>query len=178
MVAGCGPCVSVAGELALARVGGAGDGKADLCAVLGEAKETIARAATAPKAKISFSPLLPIKDAGRTYLNVNLQIKDLPKQTNNDTAEVYYAITESGLSSNVVKGENSGRKLTHTAVARKLDFIGEIGSHDKTASFTRDLLIDKDWNLKSSKLVVFVQEKKSRRVLGAAAVKLSGSWKE
>jgi len=45
-----------------------------------------------------------------------------------DSAEVLLAITESGLRSSVSRGENAGRRLSHTAVVRKLMALGSVDS--------------------------------------------------
>ena len=81
------------------------------------------------------------------------------------------AITEDGLSSDVVRGENAGRKLKHSAVVRKLVAVGRIDPR-KAASFTAKpvVQIEPGWNQENLRAVVFVEERAIRRMLGAAAV--------
>src|SRR5689334_13924040 len=80
------------------------------------AREAIVKAASSPKADVN----LAIKTATPKALKLNLQVENAPPVSSGDNAEVMLAITESGLLSNVLRGENSGRKLTHSAVTRKL----------------------------------------------------------
>ena len=84
------------------------------------------------------------------------------------------AITEDNLRSNVLRGENGGLSLRHTAVVRSLEMIGEVGSQESqpfkaqhTASVARE------WRRENMHAIAFVQERKSRRVL-VAAIRLAG----
>jgi hypothetical protein len=66
--------------------------------------------------------------------------------------------------------KNAGRRLSHTGVVRSLTPIGKIDSQKFAAQPVER--IEKGWNRGNLKAVVFVQERKSRRVLGAASVPL------
>jgi hypothetical protein len=90
-----------------------------------------------------------------------------------DSAEVLLAIAESGLRSSVSGGENAGRRLSHTAVVRKLMSLGSLNSRGGEQFAARPAVkIDKRWNRDSLKAVVFIQERASRRVLGVASAPL------
>jgi hypothetical protein len=80
------------------------------------AREAIAKAARSPKAdvRIVIPETKAQKDNQKVGLNVS--VKNVPPVNQGDVAEVILAITEDNLSSNVSRGENSGRKLAHTAV--------------------------------------------------------------
>jgi hypothetical protein len=89
-------------------------------------------------------------------------------------AEVLLALTEDGLRSDVVRGENAGRKLAHTAVVRKLVSLGSV----KLATgnqFTTEQGLNKEWKKDRLRAVVFVQERASRRILGAATLPIGES---
>lgn len=129
-----------------------------------EAKETIARAATVPKASVTLSPAQQQADE----VTVKINIGNLAS----DKAEVLLAITENNLSSSVSRGENSGRKLQHTAVVRRLSAVGSIDAGQKNFATTQSVKLDKGWKRENLKLVAFVQERASHRVLGATSVKL------
>jgi hypothetical protein len=95
-------------------------------------------------------------------------MRNVPAVSTGDRAEVMVAIAEGGLTNNVSRGENSGRKLEHSAVTRKLWRVGVIEDN----YFGGDTVIDlrSSWKRENLKIVVFVQERVSRRVLGAASI--------
>jgi hypothetical protein len=134
-----------------------------------KAREAISEALKTPKAKLSL--VLAFK-AQAKEVPVTVKIDNLPAISGGDTAEVLLAIAESHLQSNVLRGENSGRKLAHTAVVRKLQNIGSIDSAKQNFTATQNLFLDKGWNQDNLKVVAFVQERQSRRILGAASVRL------
>jgi len=82
-------------------------------------------------------------------------------------AAVMVAVVEDGLVSRVTKGENAGRTLRHTAVVRALREVGRIQS---PADWNAEVPIPTDVSWKSPRLVAFVQERKSRRVLAASGL--------
>lgn len=89
-------------------------------------------------------------------------------------AEVWLAVTEDGLHSSVDAGENIGRVLNHVATLRSLQNIGVADPHQATISYAgiSRVKLDPGWNPEKLRVVVFVQENKSRRILGAASVPL------
>src|ERR1700674_2582903 len=103
--------------------------------------------------------------------NLSVTVEKLPGIDHRDTAEVWLAITETGLHSAVKRGENAGEDLHHAAVVRSILKIGEAKAGDQT-SFSGDATVTllAQWKRENLRAVVFVQEKKSRRILGAAAV--------
>lgn len=132
------------------------------------AREAIAKAARLPKADVSIA----IKTLAPKAVTLTVRVENVPDVSRGDTADVMLAITESDLMSKVSKGENSGRDLTHSAVARKLMKIGSVSGTAFSAEPRVDL--GSGWKRQSMKAVVFVQERNSRRVLGAAAVRFEG----
>ena len=132
------------------------------------ALEAITRAARSPKATIS----LAIKSSATNSLTLTVQIDNLPDITRGDKAEVMLAIAENGLLSKVSRGENSGRELSHSAVTRKLTRIGTVDG--KAYRGESNVQLDSAWNRQTTSVVIFVQERTSRRVLGASAIKLGG----
>lgn len=87
-------------------------------------------------------------------------------------AEVVVAITERNLLSNVARGENAGRKLTHTAVVRWLRVVGKTKPGEPFA-LEVNAMADKSWKPENLQAVVFLQEESSRKVLGAAEAPLA-----
>jgi hypothetical protein len=126
------------------------------------AQNAVRDAAQQPKA------VIVLQKSGPQTLSV--KIEKTPAVSAGDTAEVVLAITESGLRSSVSRGENAGRRLTHTAVTRQLAVIGSIKGAEFTA--TPAWTPDKAWQRDNLRAVVFVQERRSRRVLGAGSISL------
>lgn len=134
----------------------------------GRALSAIAHASRAPLAQVEVSRGL---SPGSNETAVTITVRGLPRVTPGDAADVWMAVTEDGLRSDVTGGENRGRRLTHVAVVRTLRRVG-------TASPGRD------WSAQASvplppavrgtatRLVAFVQERDSRRVLGIGMTSL------
>jgi hypothetical protein len=139
---------------------------------LNRAQQEIANAARDSKATVTVS--LASENAASGSIALAVHVEGLLESRAGDKAEVLLALTEGGLRSNVSRGENAGRRLSHTAVVRKLSRLGDIDSHPGAAFSAQPVVrIDKTWRRDDLKAVVFVQERASRRVLGAAAVPLA-----
>ncbi len=131
------------------------------------ARRAIARAASAPHASLSIA----VEPVGSDRVAVSVSAADLPKVSRGDRVDFVLAVTESALRSDVRAGENKGRVLTHAAVVRELKTMGEaVGT---PLSGRSEAGIAPDWQREHVTIVVFIQERASRRVLGAAAVALS-----
>ncbi len=127
--------------------------------------EAIRRQARQPRASVSLE--LDSQDAGRRSVGARVRVDDLPAA--NGPLEVVLAVTESELASDITAGENVGRKLRHTAVVRELRVIGELDSATADGvSFETDLLLDPDWKRDNVRVIVFVQERVGRRIVGSA----------
>lgn len=94
---------------------------------------------------------------------VVVQIRELPPESGNDRAELLLAITERGLRSEVLAGENAGRVLEHAPVVRTLTHVGPatLGEHEI------DIEWDESWKHDNLSFVALVQEVTSRRMVGA-----------
>ncbi len=126
---------------------------------LNKASQAIMSAAKAKKAKIEMTA-----DGG----NLKINLSELPKHKD---ATVFAAIAENGLASNVKGGENSGEHLEHVAVVRELKAVGAIESKANDYAAQTNLEIKKEWKKENVKVVIFVQENETRRIL---AVKSAG----
>jgi hypothetical protein len=98
-----------------------------------------------------------------------IKISDIPAHEN---ATVFLAITEDNLASNVKSGENSGKKLEHRSVVRELTSLGMLTAEQKNLELENTLQIQPTWKRENLKLVVFVQENASRKVLGVNRISL------
>jgi hypothetical protein len=104
---------------------------------------------------------------------LSVTITDLPAVTQDDTADVLLAVTESNLSSDVPRGENAGRSLKHTAVVRQLQTVGEVAAGSNKFTANAAVPFNKGWRTDNLRIVVFIQERGTRRVLGVASLKIS-----
>ena len=83
-------------------------------------------------------------------------------------AQVLLAVVEDGLVSKVLRGENEGRTLPHTAVVRSLRGVGSIAS--SASAWDGDVEVPSDPSWKKTRVVVFVQDRETLRVLAAASM--------
>jgi hypothetical protein len=134
-----------------------------------EAVVEISEAVRAEKTEVSIAPANDDAKNERFHVSVG----KLAGDTQGDTAEVWLAVTEDGLQSSVNRGENAGRQLKHISTLRALHKIG-VASDKSAESYTGDPVVklNSHWNRESLHVTVFVQEKKSRHVIGAASTKL------
>ena len=83
---------------------------------------------------------------------------------------VVIAVVEDALTSSVKRGENTGRTLTHMAVARRLETIGML---DKDAfAGEGQWKLGAGWQPSRLRVVAFLQGQKSRRVYGSVQARL------
>lgn len=133
------------------------------------ASEAIARASHSTKARIE----LRVSAAEGTDSAVTLAVKaeDIPDIMEDDPVDLWVAVTESGLASQVTQGENAGRRLAHTAVVRELRSAGRVNT---AGSFATELALSLTpaWKRENLSAVAFLQQQNSRRVIGAARLPL------
>ena len=100
------------------------------------------------------------------------QLKVQAKANNSSgSANIFLAITEDNLTTNVGAGENGGHTLHHSAVVHELRQLGQLqnGSFETTTP----LKLEKEWKRKDLRAVVFVQEAPSGKIQGAASTGFS-----
>jgi len=135
------------------------------------AREAIHKAANQPKAEIvlgagaNASPGKPVFE---------VQIKNLEGISVRGETELWIAVTEKGLQTDVKAGENSGETLKHAAVVRSLRKIETLRD---PAGYDRQLQIavDPGWKKENLAVVVFLAEKSSHRIVGVAASSLDAA---
>lgn len=104
---------------------------------------------------------------------LSVKIGPLAKAGDSTIFTVFLAIAEDGLSTDIKGGENSGKKLSHSAVVRELRSLGTLGGGSKGFETQTDLQLQKGWKREDLRAVVFVQENESRRVLAVGQLKLA-----
>jgi hypothetical protein len=138
-----------------------------------EAGREIEKAVRGAKTDIAITPGEPDPKGSQHF---KVSVGKLAGNTSSDEAEVWLAVTEDGLHSSVGAGENAGRVLRHIATLRSLHKIGVANKSGAAVSFTGDPVVkfNSHWGLEELHVIVFVQEKKSREILGAASTKIKG----
>jgi hypothetical protein len=85
-------------------------------------------------------------------------------------AEVFLAITESHLHSDVRRGENAGRGLEHDGVVRKLTSLGRAsGGGEFSFDLQTGMKLSPEWKRENIRVIAFVQDVHSRRVYAATS---------
>ena len=140
----------------------------------GRARMAIARAARTPKTLVLLSLAPNSSAANGATIALSLRVEQLENATPGDTPEVFLAITESGLHSDVQRGENAGLALDHVGVVRELKRLGAAKLGVPGAFEAQPgVALAAGWKRENLRAVVFVQEARSRRVLAAASIPLA-----
>jgi hypothetical protein len=126
---------------------------------LGKVQKAISESAKNVKAEILLT---------KTEEKLKVQIPSLPAHQN---STIYLAIAEDNLSSNVARGENAGNRLEHISVVRQLKMLGSITAENKSFEIESVVEVQSAWKKENLKLVVFIQENQSRKILGVAYLK-------
>ena len=138
---------------------------------VGTARQEIEKAAVVKKSRVEITRLSLVP--GKS-LSLNVNVEKLGSLAPKDTAEVILAISESGLHSAVKAGENNGKELQHSPVVREWKVIGLMGKNGNEGFAAQPAVkLDAKWNTENLRAVVFVQERKNRHILGAAAIRLA-----
>ena len=126
------------------------------------ALDAIRGAAASPHASLSI--------LRKNATDFALDARNFPPGTKN--VEMLLAITEDALASNVLRGENAGKRMAHAAVARSLTVVAHFDAR-KSPEFTTDLPIrfSSEWSRPNLRIVAFVQDRSSHRILGAASIR-------
>jgi hypothetical protein len=131
---------------------------------LNAARGAIERASALPHGVIRVT----VEASSANALTLSVDANQLPPLTAGDHGDIIIAIVEDHLRTEVKRGENQGRTLTHAAVVRTLQAIGEASGVAATAHAR--ITLASDWRRDSLKIVAFAQERGSRRILATAAL--------
>ncbi len=133
-----------------------------------QARQDILEATKVSNATVHLSTV----DVSAKAAEFSIGIENAPPEAR--SARLLLAVTERGLSSNVLRGENEGRSLSHAPVLRSLTNI-HIPKTDSAApaEVKATVHLDPSWKRENLRFVVFLQEPKSLHILGAAAASIS-----
>jgi hypothetical protein len=136
----------------------------------GDVRRAIVEAAAAPKTPVA------VRVAGQAASRIVELTATVgpaaPPDVEGET-EVWLAITETGLATDVMGGENLFRRLRHTGVVRHIERLqtGTIPAARAPAwRITTRLRIEADWKRPNLRAVVFLQDAQTSAIRGASTV--------
>lgn len=131
------------------------------------AREAIVAARKAPKAKLTIEAT----GVAEGTIRIDGSVEHLPPTT--EAPDVWAAVTQSPITTEVTRGENAARTLTHTGVVRSLTWLGSL-SGPARASYPVEgrVRVRSTWQREHLRLVVFLQEPKGRRIVGVTQLVL------
>ncbi len=137
-----------------------------------DAQDAIREAAHRAKAQVSITTETPSKsDAVRFEVRVG-NVAGIGDQ---ESADIWMAVTEDGLETAVKAGENAGRNLRHAAILRSLHKIGTISARGSfPVILNQQVKLKSNWKRTNLRIVMFVQQRKSLHILGAASARVTG----
>jgi hypothetical protein len=133
-----------------------------------QVQEAIRQSIRGDKPQVLISPVFK---NSRGVPTVRIQVVPSVRSVDKNVAQVKVALAENAVVSDVLRGENSGRKLDHVAVVRSLL---DVGSLDTTGAFSADIPLIGEldrWN--GRRIVAFVQDWQYGRIRGAGLRLLS-----
>jgi hypothetical protein len=120
------------------------------------ANEVFEKARSAPKIDVGISSVSV--DHGK--VNAHIETGPLPPH-----AEVFVGLALEHAQSQVLRGENGGKRLEHVAVVLSLS---KIGQSPKGEAFSKDVSVGGIARDETYRLIAFVQQEKQGSILGAA----------
>lgn len=118
-----------------------------------KAEKAVAQAVKTPKPAINLS-----------FSGEKLRI-DIPALPKHESATVYLAFTEDKLVRQIERGNNAGKILEHSSVARSVQAVGAINAQTGQFKAETYLQIQPEWKKANLKIIVFVQENATRKIL-------------
>lgn len=126
---------------------------------LDKATKAITNAAKSEKTEITLSL---DKD------KIKISIPNLPKH---ERATVFVAFVQNNLSRKIGRGNNAGKTLLHSSVARDLRSVGSVEPQTQKFETETFLQFQPVWEKENLNLIVFVQENGSRKILAVSRIK-------
>jgi hypothetical protein len=121
----------------------------------------ISKAGAVRKARVSAQIA---RDGSSMSVHATIEPGDLERLPD---ADVFVAVTENGLVSNVLAGENKGRQMPHDAVTRHLEKAGRVKAGTAPAQVTANVRLEPEWTLAQTNIVVLVKARGGKGLVGA-----------
>ena len=132
-------------------------------------RRAIASAAAIPKATVGMA----VWRADAEHLSVEVRVNVGSDIRVAEPLDMVVAVTQDHLTSDVRRGENRGRSLTHTSVVRSLTALGSITPPGRGFETTATVPMAPEWNLGNIGIIGLLQERRSRRIVGAGSARVS-----
>jgi hypothetical protein len=117
-----------------------------------------------PKVNVQVSPAAGNSGSATAF---DVSVSNSAAGAGKHGLELWLAVTERGLQSDVKAGENSGATLKHAAVVRSLHKVGDVHGDGPLAKPV-NVNVGKQWKHEQLSVVAFVVQKDSRKIVGAA----------
>jgi hypothetical protein len=131
-------------------------------------QQAIEQAAMSLKATIAMAA---IRDDERD-VRVQLHVDKPADLSISGDVDALVAVTEDNLSTDVRRGENRGRTLTHSGVVRSLTTIGTWRPSSAAWSVNASVPWNPTWKATNVRVIAFLQERDTGRIVGAGSVSL------
>jgi hypothetical protein len=122
------------------------------------AEKAIEKALRLPKLNVALSS---VKVDAQNHLRARLKVEGASSK-----GEVFFVLALEHAQSQVARGENAGRSLSHTGVVKNLIKVGDFKNGDRFAKDI-DLKLDSATSAQNLRIIAFVQEAGQGKVLGA-----------
>ncbi|HZS49042.1 MAG TPA: DUF1223 domain-containing protein [Blastocatellia bacterium] len=137
------------------------------------ANEAIEKAIKAQKALVEITRFQTATGAQPQDISLQVHVGNL-SVVKSRNAEILLAVTENKLSSNVTDGENAGQRLLHSSVVRSITPLGNVSDTDgQDFNATTLVRLSDKWKPENLNIVVFLQDKTNRQILGAGIIALN-----
>ena len=135
---------------------------------LSEVRRALTEAASGERATVMISATQP----ANLSTTVRASVGTVPSVGRDGTIRVMVAIVEDNLVTDVTRGENASRRLKHDAVVRALHTIGSLDGDESAGEFSKKIELDRDWAARHLRVVAFLQDARTHRIVGVASAKL------
>jgi len=133
-----------------------------------EVRQSVQEAAQSEKIALSIAVQTRANDGTQSF---EVKVGSAGATIEQRRADVWLVVTERGLSTPVKAGENKGKTLEHASIVRSLQKIGLAASNDSGQyTATPQVTFRPDWRKENLRVVVFVQDRETWRILGAASI--------
>jgi hypothetical protein len=132
-------------------------------------RQAIAQAAQDPKIPIDVSASLP---EGSQQLQLSIRLEVPPQAALREAADIEALVVEDHLVSDVRRGENRGRRLTHADVVRTMGDLGTLQPASRDWAGSRSITVPPTWKRADLTAIALLQERQSRRIVGAGSVRI------
>jgi hypothetical protein len=136
------------------------------------AVDVIRESAQQQKTSVAIATTMVAKGETR---RVDVRVGGLPPSSGQDKADVWLVVAEEGLQGSAKAGENSGKSWRHAAIVRSMLKIGSaVTSGPESFVSAPQIKLKSAWKKENLRIVVFVQERKTWRIVGVASTKVAG----